>query len=264
MPFLGTPMRSGVRSASTVPSISGGREPSYDARVTASIESDDAEFDSHAGRYREMHAAVLTASGEGPEYFAQYKLRVVRDITGSDARPVLDYGCGIGNLTQILGDGHTEVHGYDPSTKSVETARERAPFATFHDRLDDVPRDHFGTIVLANVLHHVRPRERAGVLRDVVPMLAAGGRVMIFEHNRWNPLTVRAVRRCEFDEGVSLLSEPELSRLLEESGLTEVRTRFIVFFPKVLRPLRRLEPHLGRLPLGAQMCVWGTRRPDGE
>lgn len=229
------------------------------APVSASIEPDNAEFDAHAGRYREMHAAVLGASGESPEYFAQYKLSVLRDIVELDDRPVLDYGCGIGNLTRLLATGEVEVHGYDPSAKSILTARSLAPTATFHDRLDTVPTGAFGTVVLANVLHHVEPAEREQVIREIVPMLAPGGRVMVFEHNRWNPLTVRAVRRCEFDEGVSLLSEPDLNRLLSAGGLTAVRSRFIVFFPKALRFLRRLEPRLARVPLGAQVCVWGVK-----
>jgi len=227
--------------------------------MSTSIEPEDAEFDAHAGRYREMHAAVLTASGEDPEYFALYKLKVLQEIVDGDARPILDYGCGIGNLTRLLADAGGDVHGYDPSSKSVETARERAPSATFHDRLTDVPQNLFGTVVLANVLHHVQPSERDQIIRDIVPLLAPGGRVMVFEHNRWNPLTVRAVRRCEFDEGVTLLNEPELRHLLQSNGLTPVRKRFIVFFPKALRMFRRLEPRLAWLPLGAQVCVWGVK-----
>jgi SAM-dependent methyltransferase len=219
----------------------------------------DSEFDAFVGSYRDMHAAVLGASGEEPEYFARYKLEVLRDILGLETRPLLDFGCGIGNLTRLLGDLHTEIHGYDPSSRSVELARERAEFATFHDDLGTIPRDTFGTVVLANVLHHVPPSERPGVIAGIVPLLGAGGRIVVFEHNRWNPLTVRAVRRCEFDVGVSLLSKPELGALLKHSGLEDVRSRFVVFFPSALRSLRSLEPKMGFIPLGAQVCVSARR-----
>ena len=221
----------------------------------------DAEFDAHAGRYREMHAAVLTASGEDPEYFAKYKLRVLLEVIRDDRRPVLDFGCGIGNLTHLLASARADVHGYDPSSRSVSLARDQAPSATFYDVLEEVPVGCFGSIVLANVLHHVDPGERPSLIAGLVPLLAPGGRVVVFEHNRWNPLTVHAVHRCEFDAGVSLLDRPAITSLLVGAGLERSGRRFIVFFPKALGRLRPLEPRLRALPMGAQVCVW-AHRPD--
>ena len=229
--------------------------------MNASIDPQNVvEFDEHVGRYNEMHSAVLTLSGEDPEYFARNKFEVLKDIIRSDEKPILDYGCGIGNLTLLLAEAHAEAHGYDPSSRSVVVARERVPSVTFYDDLDEVPRGIFGTVVLANVLHHVPPPQRAEVINGIVPLLAAGGRVVVFEHNRWNPLTVRAVRRCEFDKGVSLLSKPEITALLGGCGLERPDSRFIVFFPRVLRHLRRFEPRLGSVPMGAQVCVWAHNR----
>jgi 2-polyprenyl-3-methyl-5-hydroxy-6-metoxy-1,4-benzoquinol methylase len=229
--------------------------------VNGSIDpQNDAEFDAHVGRYNEMHSAVLTMSGEDPEYFAHNKFEVLQDIIGRDDKPILDYGCGIGNLTLLLAGAAADVHGYDPSARSVAVARERAPSATFYDDFTTVPRGTFGTVVLANVLHHVPPPQRADVINGIVPLLAPGGRVVVFEHNPWNPLTVRAVRRCEFDKGVTLLTKPEIAALLQASGLERPRSRFVVFFPHLLRHLRRLEPRLGAVPLGAQVCVWAHNR----
>jgi 2-polyprenyl-3-methyl-5-hydroxy-6-metoxy-1,4-benzoquinol methylase len=229
--------------------------------MTSSIDpQNDAEFDAHVGRYHDMHSAALTVSGEDPEYFAHYKFEVLQDIIGKDETPILDYGCGIGNVTHLLAAARGHVHGYDPSAKSVGVARERAPSANFYDNLEDVPRGTFGTVVLANVLHHVPPPQRADVINGIVPLLAPGGRVVIIEHNRWNPLTVQAVRRCEFDKGVTLLSKPEITALLQACGLEKPGYRFIVFFPHVLRHLRRIEPKLGSVPLGAQVCVWAHLR----
>jgi SAM-dependent methyltransferase len=229
--------------------------------MSSSIDpQDDAEFDAYVGRYHEMHSAALTMSGEDPEYFAHNKFEVLQDIIGRDEKPILDYGCGIGNLTHLLAGARAHVHGYDPSARSVAVARERAPSATFHDDLDEVPRGTFGTVVLANVLHHVPALQRADVINGIVPLLAPDGLVVIFEHNRWNPLTVRAVRRCEFDKGVTLLSKPEITALLQACGLERPGFRFIVFFPRVLRHLRRFEPRLGSVPLGAQVCVWAHSR----
>ena len=61
-------------------------------------------------------------------------------------------------------------------------------------------------------------------------------------------------------DGASLLYPWELKRLLRAAGLSAVALDFIVFFPRVLRAIRPLEPFLAWLPLGAQVCAWGTRR----
>jgi hypothetical protein len=37
---------------------------------------DEAEFDKFADEYYAKHAASISASGEGPEYFAEYKILI--------------------------------------------------------------------------------------------------------------------------------------------------------------------------------------------
>ena len=175
-------------------------------------------------------------------------------------QPVLDFGCGIGNLTRYLTRSFSVVHGYDPSTESITRARERAKGATFTDDEAALPREHFGAIVLSGVLHHVPPRERRKLLSTVIDLLAPGGRVVIFEHNPLNPLTRRAVADCPFDDNAVLLYPWEVNRLLRAAGLRDVEREYIVFFPHLLAGLRPLEPRLSWLPIGAQVCAWGFKR----
>jgi SAM-dependent methyltransferase len=171
---------------------------------------------------------------------------------------VLDYGCGTGPLTEKLAASFTDVAGYDPSGASLAEARRRAPSATFYDDPGAIPRGGFGLVVLANVLHHVPPPERPALLSRLVGHLQPGtGRLVVFEHNPYNPLTRRAVATCEFDDDAILLGPVEVTRLLAWSGLADVRRRFIVFFPRALAALRGLEPHLGWLPAGAQVMAVG-------
>src|SRR4051812_43004427 len=93
-----------------------------------------AEFDQYAGSYEAMHAASVAASGEGPEYFAVYKQKVLERVLGTGfAQPVLDFGCGIGNLTTHLVKSFPHVHGYDPSAECVKLAETRSPGAQFYD-----------------------------------------------------------------------------------------------------------------------------------
>src|SRR5512141_555665 len=114
--------------------------------------SSSRDFDKYAGSYEALHAGNVAASGEPPSYFAAYKSDVLQRLlgTGFDA-PLLDFGCGIGGLTALLVRSFREVHGYDPSPESLKVARSRAPAARFFDRTGELPKAHYGAVVLANV-----------------------------------------------------------------------------------------------------------------
>ena len=219
------------------------------------------DFDTHARSYEAIHAENVAGSGESPSYFAAYKQRILERMLGTQfERPVLDFGCGIGTLTALLSRSFGEVDGYDTSAESLRLARTRAPGARFFERVEAIPTEHYGAAVLANVLHHVPPADRPRLLRTAAAKVAPGGRLIVFEHNRLNPITRRVVSACPFDDGASLLYPWELKRLLRAAGLSAVALDFIVFFPKILRAARPLEPFLAWLPLGAQVCAWGTRQ----
>lgn len=217
------------------------------------------KFDAYAGSYEKLHGTSVAASGEDPAYFHQYKIDCLARLRAPRTGPVLDFGCGIGNLTERLVLAYDEVHAYDPSKESVETAKERAAKATFHTLLDTLPTGHFETAVLSGVLHHVPPADRQELLGRVRGMLRPGGRLVVFEHNPLNPLTRRAVATCEFDDDAILLYPWEARKLLASSGFTDVDLDYIVFFPRPLAFLRALEPRMSWLALGAQQMLVGRR-----
>ena len=217
------------------------------------------KFDAYAASYDGLHQQSVSASGESIAYFALYKVACLERIGAPADEPLLDYGCGIGNLTEPLAKRFRDVHGYDPSAKSLEVAEERIASATFHATPDAIPDDHFATVVLSGVLHHVRPEERLALLGIVRKKLRPGGRVVIFEHNPMNPLTRKAVHDCPFDDDAVLLWPWEPRRLLRSVGLREIDLEFIVFFPRALSFLRRLEPKLKRVFIGAQTMTVGAR-----
>jgi SAM-dependent methyltransferase len=220
----------------------------------------DAKFDAYSRTYEELHAASISSSGESTEYFARYKLDCLLRIGTPTDVPILDYGAGIGNLTHLLCERFSEVHGFDPSAESLAVARKRASRARFHDDASTLPERYFGSAVLSGVLHHVSPSERAALLSLVRSKLKPGGAIYVFEHNPLNPLTRRAVNTCEFDDDAILLWPWEAKRQLAEAGFDAVTLDYIVFFPRALAALRRWEPRLRWLPLGAQVFVRGTVR----
>jgi len=219
-----------------------------------------AKFDAYADNYEQLNEKSQRASGEPPAYFAEYKLRCIERLVGpGHDEPILDYGCGVGALTERLATRFSRTAGYDPSADCVERARARVPAGTFYGQTEEIPDRHFGIVVVANVLHHVPPADRPALIQLLMQKLQPGsGRLVVFEHNPLNPLTRRAVAACEFDDDAILLWPRELPKLLRDNGAVRVRRDFIVFFPRALAALRWSEPHLSWLPLGAQMMVVGT------
>lgn len=218
------------------------------------------EFDAYAGSYEDDHRSSIKASGEDPAYFHDYKVACLARRGVSPDGPLLDFGCGVGNLTERFVTQYRDVHGFDPSAKSLEIAKARAPGAAFHVSPETLPKEHFATAVLSGVLHHVVPSSRFEVLRKVRQTLRPGGRIVIFEHNPLNPVTRRAVATCVFDDDAILLWPWQAKSLLQQAGFGDIELDYIVFFPRPLAFLRPLEPRLTRVMLGAQMMLVATKR----
>jgi SAM-dependent methyltransferase len=225
------------------------------------------EFDRHAASYDRLHAENIRITGETPDYFAEYKARhAARLARGALPLPrVLDFGCGIGNATGFLAKHFPgcEITGTDLSPASLEIARKRTgPAATFHAMHGDaIPfaDASFGLVFVSCVLHHVASDRHAAVLAEIRRVLAPGAWLIVYEHNPWNPLTVRAVESCELDRHAVLIASGKLRSTIEAAEFREIQSRYIVFFPHVLRFLRWSEPLLAWLPLGAQYGIAARR-----
>ena len=229
--------------------------------------TDDALFDQHAHDYDATVQRAIGASGESVQYFAELKVRLMaRELSGQQPRTILDFGCGIGNTTRTLATyfPRAVVTGFDVSAESIAVARQMTQPDAISVRYlsaagGRLPFDDrtFDAAFTSCVFHHIELAERlqwAGELRRV---LIPGAPLFLFEHNPWNPLTVRVVRSIPFDEGVTLLKPDYTTRLLRAAGFTTSPPWFYFFFPKILRVLRPLEPRLRRVPIGAQYYVVG-------
>lgn len=220
------------------------------------------KFDAYVQSYEHLHDASISASGEESTYFHEYKIDCIKRLGIDDRHDVFDYGCGIGNLVERLVSRCHSVSGYDPSSESLDLCHERAPGAMLYPDISSVPSSAYDVVLLSCVLHHVVPDLRRNVMNDVMRILKPGGRVVIFEHNPWNPVTLHAVGQCEFDDDAILLSSLELRALLRGNSFEKIRTDYIVFFPKFLSALRPIEPMLSWCPLGAQTMTVGYRAKE--
>jgi SAM-dependent methyltransferase len=230
---------------------------------------DSSEFDSFAESYRDAVGDAISFSGADLDFFTRSKARVLLEVVsrrlGDPGQlSLLDVGCGPGETDSLLEGRVRSLAGIDTSARMIEVASRRNPWADYvavgAGAALPFSRASFDVAFAICVLHHVETPGRARLLAEIARVVRPGGVVLIFEHNPWNPLTRRAVARCEFDEDAVLLGRRESERLLCDSGLHDVESAYVTFFTRESVRLRRIERLLGRVPLGAQYVV-SARRP---
>jgi SAM-dependent methyltransferase len=229
-----------------------------------------AEFDRFADEYRAMHASNISASGESPEFFAEYKIadaaRLLRDHTFTDGPSVLDFGAGVGNSVPYFRKHFPQCRltCLDVSRKSLDLGQSRfagqADFVHFDGKQVPFPDEHFDLVFFACVLHHIDHNEHVEVLTEARRVLRSDGLLLVFEHNPYNPLTVHAVDTCPFDENAVLVRPGELRKSATKAGFGNAAIRYRIFFPHLFAALRPLEPGLAWLPLGAQYSLHARKR----
>lgn len=99
----------------------------------------------------------------------------------------LDFGCGVGRLTQALCQEFDQVCGVDISTSMLDVARAENRFGArcaLHelaaDGRIDFPDQSFDFICSLITLQHIRPEYAKGYLREFARLLAPGG-VIVFQ-----------------------------------------------------------------------------------
>jgi ubiquinone/menaquinone biosynthesis C-methylase UbiE len=99
-----------------------------------------------------------------------------------DLGRALDFGCGVGRLTQALADHFTEVHGVDISPSMIEHARsfnrhpERCLFHLNSSNELRMFEDNWFDFVYSNIaLQHIEPKYSKRYLQEFLRVLKPGG-----------------------------------------------------------------------------------------
>ncbi len=228
----------------------------------------EAEFDRFAEEYRAIHAGNIRASGDSPEFFAEYKvLDIARRLKHARcvAHTILDFGAGVGNsvphFTRYFPNAALTCA--DVSAKSLEIAQSRFSGLAEFRKIDESGlgefRQRFDVIFSACVFHHIPHERHVGWLSRLLKVARPEALLAVFEHNPWNPLTVRAVNNCPFDINARLIDARKMRRAVAAAGWRNVESQYRIFFPGQLAALRGLERAMTWLPLGAQYVVYATR-----
>lgn len=216
------------------------------------------DFDSVSTNYREIHDKNLKGTGYSSSYFAERKaIELSRHIKEREKIiNILDFGCGDGLVAEFLKKyfPFSYVSGFDISEKNIKAASSKnilnSEFKVYDGRKIPRGQEEFDIILLSNILHHVTgPRLRLGILKECHRTLKLKGKLFIFEHNPYNPLTLKIVKDCPFDRDAKLINPCALNNLLKRSGFIS-KLRFIIFFPGFVNNKEFLEGAIWWLPFG--------------
>lgn len=85
-------------------------------------------------------------------------------------------------------------------------------------------------------------------------VLKDGGKLIVFEHNTYNPVTRKIVNNCVFDSDAVLVNQRAFGKQLRRNGFLKTKKRYTIFFPrkKAFKWLLPLEKHLSWCMLGGQ------------
>lgn len=220
------------------------------------------EFDYYAGNYQECLDNSLKLAGSDSLYFSNHKaMWLTKFFSPSFAGKILDFGCGVGLLTDCLQRQlpKAELHGFDVSAESISRIPANLKnIGNFSTELSQLGYD-YDAIIISNVLHHIPLDERQKTIDQLSQRLTQSGKLIVFEHNVLNPLTRYVVKHCPFDEDAILLPRKETRNYMQQANLKIHTNHYVMFFPKFVGFLNRFEKHLSWCPAGAQYVMVGTR-----
>ncbi|MDH7799667.1 MULTISPECIES: class I SAM-dependent methyltransferase [unclassified Beijerinckia] len=225
-------------------------------------------FDAYRKTYGNTVEQSVAFTGLTHDFFLRAKADLLRERLaerGFDPadKHLLDVGCGIGLMHDLLNPTFGAVSGVDVSVESVAEARCRHPLNAYltyggeHLPFDDNAVD---AALAVCVVHHVPVAQWPAFVAEMRRVVRPGGIVCIIEHNPLNPLTQLGVSRCAFDADAVLLGAKRVEALMRMAGIIDIETRYFLLSPFEMKPLRAMERVLARLPLGGQYLTMGTVR----
>jgi SAM-dependent methyltransferase len=236
-------------------------------------------FDQVARDYERIHDRSLPPGVHSADFICQRAANVSRWIFNGYAGKefcYLDFGCGNGrmlksllassSLRPLVENGRLRLFGFDTSVESINEAKSLAgdvPVCLVSD-WKDLPGDvRFDLVISCHVFHHIPPAERAATAKTLRNWMKPASRLVIWEHNPFNPFTRLLIKLCPFDEDARLLTMKMTQTLFETNSYRGLQHEYVnVFPPKWTRweVLGAIEQKLAHLPIGAQYWVMFERR----
>jgi SAM-dependent methyltransferase len=150
-------------------------------------------------------------------------------VANGAPRRVLDIGAGTGDLVEFLGAAGWEAIGVEPAVAIGAAGRERGlriepQTASEFVAAWPAAASPFGAVTLMNVLEHVT--DPVGLIRELLLVLAPGGRLVVRVPNDFSPLQEAARKSLDvapwwiaIPDHVNYFDHASIAGLLERLGL---------------------------------------------
>ena len=214
-------------------------------------------FDNYADNYKDYITKSLGNLENNLNYYHLKKSEILKKELGYQPKKILDLGCGVGTMLELLiksFQGST-FYAYDESKKSMDYIKKKFPKINHLDNLET--NEKFDLIFISAVVHHVKSGDRDDLFKNIYNLLSPNGVMFVFEHNPYNPVTLKMVTNCEFDADAELIKKNDLINLCKKSNFKIIKSGYIHFFPSKLGFLFKFENYLKWFFLGAQyFCLF--------
>tara|TARA_Y100001936_G_C15875277_1_gene559888 strand:- start:96 stop:779 length:684 start_codon:yes stop_codon:yes gene_type:complete len=214
-------------------------------------------FDNYADNYKDYIAKSLGNLEDNLNYYHIKKSEILKKELGYRPKKILDLGCGVGTMLELLIKNFqgSVFYAYDESKKSMDYIKKKFPKINCLDNLET--NEKFDLIFISAVVHHVKSGDRDDLFRNIYNLLSPNGVMFVFEHNPYNPVTLKMVTNCEFDADAELIKKNDLINLCKRNNFKIIKSGYIHFFPSKLGFLFKLESYLKWFFLGAQyFCLF--------
>ena len=214
-------------------------------------------FDNYADNYSKHIKKSFGSLENNLDYYHIKKSEILKMELGYQPKKILDLGCGVGTMLKLLSKQFPDsiFYAQDESPKSMGYIKKNHPNVNCLSDLNT--EEKFDLIFLSNVIHHVKSSKRDDLFKKIHSLLNPDGKLFIFEHNPYNPLTLKLVANCEFDADAELIKKKDLIKICKRNNLKIFKSGYIHFFPSKLGFLFKIENYLKWLFLGAQyFCIF--------
>ena len=225
--------------------------------MTSKRDQKKINFDNYADNYKDYITKSLGNIENNLNYFHIKKSEILKKELGYQPKKILDLGCGVGTMLGLMIDkfSGSSFYAYDESKKSMDYIKKIFPKINCLENLKT--NEKFDLIFLSSVVHHVKSTDRDVFFKNIYNLLSPNGVMFIFEHNPYNPITLKMVANCEFDADAELIKKNDLINLCKKNNFEIIKSGYIHFFPSKLGFLFKLESYLKWFFLGAQyFCLF--------
>jgi len=235
-------------------------------------------FDRVARDYEKIHNRSLPPGVRSADFIRQRVANVIRWLSDGYVGKeflYLDFGCGNGRMLKsllasdavkpLVEQGRLRLFGFDTSVESIHEAKSLMgdDRVCLVSDLNHLPGDvRFDFVISCHVFHHIPPAERAETVERLASRMKPSSRLVIWEHNPFNPMTRMLVKMCPFDGDARLLTLNTTKNLFGKNSFRYREHAYVNVFPPrwlLLNAVSATEVKLSRLPIGAQYWVMFER-----